>query len=103
MDFRYLPMTTEDEQAMLQTIGAASIEDLLADIPASVRDNGTLEEVGVPLPETDLIRTLSKLADQNMNTKQYPSFLGAGIYDHYAPAVVNHMLLRSEFYTAYTP
>ncbi|KTR60735.1 glycine dehydrogenase [Exiguobacterium indicum] len=103
MDFRYLPMTAEDEQAMLQTIGAASIEDLLADIPASVRDNGTLEEVGVPLPETDLIRTLSKLADQNMNTKQYPSFLGAGIYDHYAPAVVNHMLLRSEFYTAYTP
>ncbi|WP_026833574.1 aminomethyl-transferring glycine dehydrogenase subunit GcvPA [Exiguobacterium undae] len=103
MDFRYLPMTQEDEQQMLQTIGADSIEDLLADIPASVRDRGTLEEVGIPLPETDLIRTLSKLADQNMNTKQYPSFLGAGIYDHYAPAVVNHMLLRSEFYTAYTP
>lgn len=103
MDFRYLPMTQEDEQQMLQTIGAESIEDLLADIPASVRDQGTLEAVGVPLPETDLIRTLSKLADQNMNTKQYPSFLGAGIYDHYAPAVVNHMLLRSEFYTAYTP
>ncbi|WP_026828923.1 aminomethyl-transferring glycine dehydrogenase subunit GcvPA [Exiguobacterium artemiae] len=103
MDFRYLPMTQEDEKEMLQTIGADSIEDLLADIPASVRDQGTLEEVGIPLPETDLIRTLSKLADQNMNTKQYPSFLGAGIYDHYAPAVVNHMLLRSEFYTAYTP
>ncbi|MDI3234131.1 aminomethyl-transferring glycine dehydrogenase subunit GcvPA [Exiguobacterium antarcticum] len=103
MDFRYLPMTQEDEQEMLQTIGADSIEDLLADIPASVRDKGTLEAVGIPLPETDLIRTLSKLADQNMNTKQYPSFLGAGIYDHYAPAVVNHMLLRSEFYTAYTP
>ncbi|WP_215193164.1 aminomethyl-transferring glycine dehydrogenase subunit GcvPA [Exiguobacterium sp. s95] len=103
MDFRYLPMTQEDEKEMLQTIGANSIEDLLADIPAAVRDQGTLEEVGIPLPETDLIRTLSKLADQNMNTKQYPSFLGAGIYDHYAPAVVNHMLLRSEFYTAYTP
>lgn len=103
MDFRYLPMTREDEQAMLKTIGVESIEDLLADIPASVRDEGTLAEVGAPLPETDLVRTLSKLADRNMNTKQYPSFLGAGIYDHYAPSVVNHMLLRSEFYTAYTP
>lgn len=88
---------------MLSTIGVETIDDLLVDIPTTLREQASLSAIGAPLPEVDLVRTLTKMADKNMNTKQYPSFLGAGMYDHLSPTVMNHMLLRSEFYTAYTP
>ncbi len=103
MEFRYLPMTEQDERDMLQTIGVDSIESLLADIPESLREKASLAAIGSPLPEVDLVRHMTKLADKNKHTKSYPSFLGAGMYDHLSPTVMNHMLLRSEFYTAYTP
>lgn len=100
--FRYLPVTEEDRQAMLSTIGVESIEDLFKDVPEDVRFKGTLD-VEKALSEQELYRFMSSLAAKNVNTKETPSFLGAGVYDHYIPSVVNHMLLRSEFYTAYTP
>lgn len=103
MEFRYLPMTEQDERDMLQTIGVESIENLLEDIPASLRETASLAAIGAPLPEVDLVRHMTKLADKNLHTKAHPSFLGAGMYDHLSPSVMNHMLLRSEFYTAYTP
>ncbi|TCI22660.1 aminomethyl-transferring glycine dehydrogenase subunit GcvPA [Exiguobacterium sp. SL-9] len=103
MEFRYLPMTEQDERDMLQTIGVESIENLLEDIPASLRETASLAAIGAPLPEVDLVRHMTKLAEMNMHTKSNPSFLGAGMYDHLSPSVMNHMLLRSEFYTAYTP
>lgn len=103
MEFRYLPMTEQDERDMLQTIGVESIEALLEDIPASLRETASLSAIGAPLPEVDLVRHMSKLAEKNVHTKSHPSFLGAGMYDHLSPSVMNHMLLRSEFYTAYTP
>ncbi|UTT44462.1 aminomethyl-transferring glycine dehydrogenase subunit GcvPA [Exiguobacterium aurantiacum] len=103
MEFRYLPMTEQDERDMLQTIGVESIEDLLEDIPASLRETASLAAIGAPLPEVDLVRHMTKLAEKNVHTKSKPSFLGAGMYDHLSPSVMNHMLLRSEFYTAYTP
>ncbi|EPE60973.1 glycine cleavage system P-family protein [Exiguobacterium sp. S17] len=103
MEFRYLPMTEQDERDMLQTIGVESIEDLLEDIPATLRETASLSAIGAPLPEVDLVRHMTKLAEKNLHTKAHPSFLGAGMYDHLSPSVMNHMLLRSEFYTAYTP
>lgn len=103
MEFRYLPMTEQDERDMLHTIGVESIDNLLEDIPASLRESASLSAIGAPLPEVDLVRHMTKLAEKNMHTKSHPSFLGAGMYDHLSPSVMNHMLLRSEFYTAYTP
>ncbi|EPR30034.1 Glycine dehydrogenase [decarboxylating] [Geobacillus sp. WSUCF1] len=99
---RYLPMTEEDKQEMLKTIGVASIDDLFADIPEQVRFRGELK-VKPAKSEPELWKELAALAEKNASVKQYVSFLGAGVYDHYIPAVVDHVLSRSEFYTAYTP
>ncbi|ADU29950.1 aminomethyl-transferring glycine dehydrogenase subunit GcvPA [Evansella cellulosilytica] len=102
MTFRYLPMTEQDQKAMLKTIGIDTIEELFGDIPEDIRFKGKLN-IEKALDETKLVKEMSKLANKNINVKQYTSFLGAGVYEHYIPSVVNHMLLRSEFYTAYTP
>ncbi|MET3506998.1 aminomethyl-transferring glycine dehydrogenase subunit GcvPA [Halalkalibacter oceani] len=102
MNHRYLPMTAADEQAMLETIGVQSIEELFSDIPASIRFKGKLN-VKEALKEPELLHYFDKLAQKNVSLKQYPSFLGAGVYQHYIPSIVDHVISRSEFYTAYTP
>lgn len=102
MKHRYLPMTEQDQQEMLKTVGANSIEDLFKDIPEEIRFKGELP-VSKRLDEYALTTHLSALAAKNANTDQYPSFLGAGLYDHHIPSVINHVVSRSEFYTAYTP
>ncbi|NJP37650.1 aminomethyl-transferring glycine dehydrogenase subunit GcvPA [Alkalicoccus luteus] len=99
---RYLPSTEQDQQAMMETIGIDSLEELFADVPEEVRFQETLN-VPKALKETALIKEMQRLAEKNTNVKDVPSFLGAGVYEHYIPSVVNHMLLRSEFFTAYTP
>ncbi|EFM10421.1 Glycine dehydrogenase (decarboxylating) [Paenibacillus curdlanolyticus YK9] len=99
---RYIPMTAQDEAEMLQAIGVASIDELFHDIPASVRFNGQLP-VSEPLDEYALWSHMRELAARNCDTTRLISFLGAGIYDHHIPAVIGHVLSRSEFYTAYTP
>ena len=80
----------------------SSIDELFEDIPAELRLKGELN-----IPEADsepvLLKKMNKLAAKNINADQYPTFLGAGTYDHYIPSVVDHMISRSEFYTAYTP
>ncbi|MGG4045273.1 aminomethyl-transferring glycine dehydrogenase subunit GcvPA [Paenibacillus favisporus] len=102
MKHRYLPMTEQDQQEMLDTIGVSSLEDLFKDIPDEIRFKGDLP-VSPGLNEYALTTHLSELAAKNANTDQYASFLGAGIYDHHIPSVINHVVSRSEFYTAYTP
>ncbi|MCA0985998.1 aminomethyl-transferring glycine dehydrogenase subunit GcvPA [Guptibacillus algicola] len=102
MKHRYLPTTERDKKEMLETIGVNSIEELFADIPESVRFKGDLK-VEKQLFEPELIRYMSKLARKNVNTIENASFLGAGVYDHAIPSVVDHVIRRSEFYTAYTP
>ncbi|MGC4376537.1 aminomethyl-transferring glycine dehydrogenase subunit GcvPA [Fictibacillus sp. Mic-4] len=102
MTFRYLPMTEQDKKEMMEAIGISSTEELFKDIPEEVRLKRSLE-IEEALPEPELVKYMSQLAAKNMNTKDYTSFLGAGVYDHYTPSIVNHVLLRSEFYTAYTP
>ncbi|WP_078413743.1 aminomethyl-transferring glycine dehydrogenase subunit GcvPA [Priestia abyssalis] len=99
---RYLPMTDQDKKEMLQTIGVSSVDELFADIPESVRFQGTYN-IKEAASESELVKELSKLSAKNANVKEHSSFLGAGVYDHYMPIIVDHVISRSEFYTAYTP
>src|SRR5438105_7365850 len=87
---------------MLETIGVDTIDDLFCDIPAGVRFGGALG-LDPPLTEQELTRQLESLAARSRDTAKEVSFLGAGIYDHYVPAVVDAVLQRGEFLTAYTP
>ncbi|GGF08172.1 putative glycine dehydrogenase (decarboxylating) subunit 1 [Halobacillus andaensis] len=102
MEFRYLPMTEQDKKEMLSTIGVESTEELFADIPKNVRYSGDLN-IKPPKNEYALTKELTQLAQRNVDTKSHTSFLGAGVYDHYIPSIVDHVISRSEFYTAYTP
>ena len=95
----YGPHTTEDRAHMLRTIGVDSVDDLFADIPASLRSSGL--DLPEPESEVELAGRLAGLAGRNR--VDLISFLGAGAYRHFIPPVVDQLLLRSEFYTAYTP
>ena len=99
---RYLPMTEQDKQKMLDVIGVTTVEALFSDIPDKVRFQGEYN-IKPAKSEPALLKELSKLASKNADLKTYASFLGAGVYDHYSPVIVDHVLSRSEFYTAYTP
>lgn len=98
----FLPHTEEDRQEMLKAIGVNSIAELFSDIPSNVLLNRPLDIPG-PLSEMELTKHMQGLSRKNADLTDYVSFLGAGSYDHYIPSVIDHMLLRSEFYTAYTP
>src|SRR5215216_5704934 len=87
---------------MLSTIGASSIDDLFRDIPSGVRYRGELA-LEPALSEPELVAHLEELAARNVDTGSEISFLGAGVYDHYVPAVVDAILSRGELLTAYTP
>jgi glycine dehydrogenase subunit 1 len=98
----YLSLTDADREAMLETIGVGSIEQLFADVPKGVRLGRELA-LERALSEHELVEHLTELAERNVHTGAEVSFLGAGIYDHYVPAVVDTVLSRGEFLTAYTP
>lgn len=102
MGFRYIPMTDSDKKVMLDTINIESTDELFSDIPEEIRFKDTLN-VKQRTSEFELTKELTELASKNVNTQEYASFLGAGVYDHYIPSVVDHVISRSEFYTAYTP
>lgn len=102
MKHRYLPMTGEDQAEMLKVIGVDSVEALFADIPEAVRFKGRLA-VSEAMSEPALLKHMRSLAGRNADFDRYTSFLGAGLYDHQVPVVINHVISRSEFYTAYTP
>src|SRR4051794_8761615 len=102
MKHRYLPMTETDKQAMLETIGVTSVDELFSDIPEQVRFKGEYN-IKKAKSESALLRELSQLAAKNADLRSNTSFLGAGVYDHYIPVIVDHVISRSEFYTAYTP
>jgi glycine dehydrogenase subunit 1 len=99
---RYTSATDDDRRAMLAAIGADSIDALFADLPEGVR-------LGRPLdlpegkPEQEVYGYLRDLAAQNVSAEDEVSFLGAGFYDHYVPALIDSLLARSEFLTPYTP
>jgi glycine dehydrogenase subunit 1 len=95
----YGPHTPSDRAAMLEAIGAGSVDELFADIPASLRASAL--RLPAPEPEASLTTHLQQMAERNR--VGMVSFLGAGAYRHFVPAVVDQLLSRSEFYTAYTP
>ena len=99
---RYISNTPAEQKAMLDVIGAQSIEELLARVPAKAR---LARPLSLPeaAAEMDLIAEMRGLASTNADADGYTCFLGAGSYDHFVPGVINHMILRGEFFTAYTP
>ncbi|KPL13644.1 glycine dehydrogenase [candidate division WOR_3 bacterium SM1_77] len=99
----YLPLTPQDEKEMLARIGVSSFKELIDQIvPENLQYHG---EIPIPeaVSESEVRKILGELAGKNLNTDEYLSFLGAGVYDHYIPAIVDSLISRSEFYTAYTP
>ena len=98
----FLSATDRDREEMLAAIGVRSVEDLFAEIPEGVRFGRELD-LEPALSEPELVAHLEALAARNVHTGAEVSFLGAGIYDHYVPAVVDAVLSRGEFLTAYTP
>ena len=101
MTWSYLPHTQTDRREMLSAIGAESGEALFRDVPVQLRLNRRLN-LPERLDEASLARHIRQLADKNAAFHEYSYFLGAGVYDHYVPAVVDAVISRSEFYTAYT-
>jgi glycine dehydrogenase subunit 1 len=99
---RYTSATDADREAMLERIGAASIDELFADIPASVRLDRPID-LPAGKPEQEVYGYLRDLAARNTSAEDEISFLGAGMYDHYVPALVDALISRSEFLTPYTP
>jgi len=103
MNLPYTPHTVQDRQEMLAQIGVESMEELL--------DAVVPKKIGLPSPlnlpsgisEMELSREVKNFSLRNASLEEYTSFLGGGIYDHFVPAVVEHLASRSEFYTAYTP
>lgn len=98
----YIPISPKERDAMLQTIGVKSLDDLFDAIPAKHR----FPKLDLPkaLTEMEAYQELSDIAQANENVRgDLISFLGAGMYNHYIPSVIDHMLRRGEFYTAYTP
>ncbi len=98
----YLPNTSAERLAMLEAIGAGSIDELFAMVPADLRLNRPLD-LAPALGELELTAHLTELASRNLPAGQTTCFLGGGSYDHFVPAVVDFIAARSEFYTAYTP
>jgi len=98
----YIPISPKERDAMLETIGVKSLDDLFEAVPVKHR----FPELNLPpaLTEMEAMDELSGLAQSNENVRSdLISFLGAGMYHHYIPSVVDHILRRGEFYTAYTP
>ena len=98
---RYIPHSPSDIAQMLAAVGTASLDDLFRDIPAALRATGAID-LPPGLPEQEVRRRLEALATRNDGATSL-SFLGAGAYPHFSPAVVDNILQRAEFYSAYTP
>ncbi len=97
----YIPLTPDDREAMLKTIGVTSAAELFADIPEAYR----LPELRLPEPlaELELLQETAALAARNKTAADYACFLGAGAYRHFRPSLVEPLVMRGEFLTSYTP
>ena len=100
---RYLHLTQSDREAMLSVIGAASIDDLFADVPREARLDGPIHGLPMHASEMAVERHMGALGRKNMVAGDVPFFLGCGAYRHHVPASVDHLIQRGEYLTAYTP
>ncbi|WP_459128708.1 aminomethyl-transferring glycine dehydrogenase subunit GcvPA [Guggenheimella bovis] len=100
--YRYIPSAGRNGQALLEELNVSSVDELFKDIPEHLRFEGELD-----LPESkselEVLRTMSDYANESVSQSSFASFLGAGVYDHFRPLIIDHIIGRSEFYTAYTP
>src|SRR5918995_913880 len=99
---RYTGVTERDLRQMLDAIGVDSVDDLFAEIPEGVRLGRELD-LPAGRAEQDVVEHLAGLAARNRHSDEETTFLGAGMYDHYVPSLVDTLLQRSEFLTPYTP
>ncbi len=97
----YIPHTDADRAAMMAAIGIDGIEHLFDAVPPEHRFPAL--NLPAPMSEMEVLWELQALADANVAAKDHAIFLGAGAYNHYVPSMINHLLLRGELYTAYTP
>jgi len=97
----YIPHTKADRRAMLAAIGLERMDDLYDAIPQEVR----FPDLNLPEPisEMEITREMLTLSEANLEVQHVPCFLGAGAYNHFIPSIIDHILQRNEFYTAYTP
>ncbi len=100
---RYTPHTEEEIRLMLDVVGVGSVDELFRSIPAEVQNAAAKTELPPPLSEMEAAAEARELASASYDPTRAVSFLGGGAYDHYIPAAVDQLLLRSEFYTCYTP
>jgi glycine dehydrogenase subunit 1 len=100
---RYLPLGDADRSAMLEKVGAASIDELFCDVPIGLLRKGPIEDLPLHASEMAVERELTAMARKNMAAGEVPFFLGCGAYKHHVPATVDHIIQRGEFLTAYTP
>ena len=98
---RYIPNSPEEREEMLASVGLAAAADLFKSIPAGVKLDRRLD-VTEPLAEPEVIAAMEAMAAKNTAAVK-PSFLGAGVYSHFSPTIVDHLIQRSEFFTSYTP
>ena len=97
----YIPHTEVERQQMLAAIGVTTIEDLFEAVPAAHRFPKL--DLPEPMSEMDIVREMAAMAEANEHAGDFALFRGAGAYQHFVPSAVNHLLLRGEFFTAYTP
>ncbi len=98
----FIPNTDDERKEMLAAIGVLNFEELISNIPVELRFKGKMD-LPDPLSEMEITSFFNKLVRENAGCNDYISFLGGGAYDHYVPAAIDHVISRSEFYTAYTP
>src|SRR5499433_2761469 len=97
---RYIPTSPDERISMLREIGCERIEDLFDQVPESLRVDRPIG-IGRPMSEPELIEFFNRLASKNATNNQF--FLGAGAYSHFIPVIIDSLISRSEFLTAYTP
>ncbi|MGD8814172.1 MAG: aminomethyl-transferring glycine dehydrogenase subunit GcvPA [Anaerolineales bacterium] len=97
----YIPHTEDERQEMLAAVGVKKIEDLYEAVPKEFRFPDL--DLPVPISEMEALQELQELAEANLETSHFTCFKGAGAYNHFIPSAVDHIIRRSEFYTAYTP
>ena len=98
----YIPNTDADRAEIFKTLGIKDFEELISNIPPSLRLKGDMN-LPNPLSEYEVIKHMKALASKNDSTSEFACFMGGGAYDHYSPVIVDHVISRPEFYTAYTP
>ena len=99
---RYIPSSPSERRILLDSLGLDRVERLFDSIPEKFRLRAPLD-LPAPMAEADLVEHLRKVGEQNLDPHAASIFLGAGAYRHFAPAVVDHILSRAEFYSSYTP